>query len=998
MRKLLVYTVLIFLNLPSPLVFSQQESIIPSITGTGSYLGETPPLRDLPAISPAEWQAMEERSVQKMLNPKIRTRSFPYQETALPRGPDPVWQQQEGGSRESREPLTNFTGQTSPVYPPDANGTVGPNHYMQTINATYSIYNKSGMLVAGPTALNTLFTGVPGSSCNNGDPVVLYDEQADRWLVTEFSLCGSTDYMLMAVSTTNDPTGTWHKYSFDVADMPDYPKFGIWQDGYYMATNTPNGSDIYVFERGQMLIGGTAQFVGFDNPWRPTSIDGFMCVPPADNDGAFAPAGAPGIFLTINDDAVGGGSDQLWIYELEVDWATLSNSTFTRVQQIDVAAFDSNFGTNWDNITQPGTSQKLDAIPQVIMNVPQYRNFGSYQTLVCCHTVDVDNTNHAGIRWYELRNTGSSWSVRQQGTYAPDEHSRWMGSIQLNGAGEIGLAYSISSATEYPGIRYCGQSANAYTAATGNLDVAEEIIHTGAYSQANYNRWGDYAALQIDPDDDETFWFTTEYIGDNNARQTRIASFQIGPVALAANFSAGTTTPAPDSPVIFTDISTGGPVSWSWTFTPGSVTYHNGTNPASQNPEVSFDTTGYYTVSLYVTDGMTGDTEIKTNFILAYNQGLWTGTVSADWNTAGNWDGNVLPTASSNVVINTGAMFWPSITGDFSLGTQCHSLTFKAGTEMEVAGDFSILSGKLLDMTAGGILNITGNWTNSGTFASGAGVIKFNNTAPVSITSNGTTSDITIYSLSTFTKGMTPLNGPITIPTGDDNNSNVPIGFIFNYAGEDYTTAKISMNGWLSLNLSGELGYANSALFTSSTPNATIAPWWDDLYGDAQCSVGYKTTGTAPNRVFTAEWKRMLTYYSGSTTRISFQVHLYEGSNTIELHYGNMEAGSHHTGESASIGIEDLAGGSGHFIEATTGSTTVGVTSLVSTTNWPAVNYRFQTPDPTQVFNNLIINNTGGEVIFDISSVINGDINVMPGGSFRVTPGNTLEINGNPAK
>jgi hypothetical protein len=221
--------------------------------------------------------------------------------------------------------------------------------------------------------------------------------------------------------------------------MPDYEKFGIWQDGYYMGTNNASTNDIYVFQRSQMLVGGTAQMVGFNNAWRPTTIDGFMCVPPVDNDGAFAPAGSPGLFITLNDDAIGGGSDQLWIYELAVNWTTPVSSTFNRVQQLNVPSFDSNFGANWDNIKQLGTTRELDGIPMVIMNVPQYRNFGTYQTLVCCHTVDVDATDHAGIRWYELRKTSGSWTLRQSGTYAPDGHSRWMGSVMLNGTNEIGL-------------------------------------------------------------------------------------------------------------------------------------------------------------------------------------------------------------------------------------------------------------------------------------------------------------------------------------------------------------------------------------------------------------------------------------------------------------------------------------------------------------------------------------------------------------------------------
>jgi hypothetical protein len=326
--------------------------------------------------------------------------------------------------------------------------------------------------------------------------------------------------------------------------MPDYEKFGIWQDGYYMATNNSAGKDIYVFERSKMLIGATAQMVGFDNPWRPSTIDGFVCVPPVDNDGSFAPAGSPGLFVAFNDDAIGGGSDQLWIYELAVNWTTPASSTFARTQQLSVAAFDSNFGDNWDNIKQLGTTNELDAIPMVVMNAPQYRNFGTYQTMVLCHTVDVDNTDHAGIRWYELRKTASTWSVRQQGTYAPDDHSRWMGSINLNGFSEIGLGYSISSSTLNPGIRYTGQTAAEYANASGVLDVAEQTITAGTNSQTAYNRWGDYSSICLDPTDDFTFWYTNQYVGTSGIRKTRIASFQIGtaptspePTNHAANFS-----------------------------------------------------------------------------------------------------------------------------------------------------------------------------------------------------------------------------------------------------------------------------------------------------------------------------------------------------------------------------------------------------------------------------------------------------------------------------
>jgi len=510
-------------------VWAQNKPISPSYVGVGVYHGLSQPLRDLPALTQDEYEKME-LDAMKPRNEDLRERQYPYAATALPKGNDPIWQAEMGGTTAPRAPIVSFDGQNSPYFPPDANGTAGPNHYMQTINCIYAIYSKTGSLLAGPSNLNLLFSGVSGATCNDGDPIILYDEQANRWLVVEFSICGSNDYMLVAVSQTNDPTGSWHRYSFDVDDMPDYEKIGIWQDGYYMATNNSGAGkkDIYVMERTRMLSGLTAQMVGFDNPWRPSTIDGFMCVPPVDNDGTFAPAGSPGLFITINDDAIGGGSDQLWIYELAVNWTTPASSTFNRVQQLSVPAFTSDFGANWDNIKQPGTTRELDAIPQVIMNVPQYRNFGTYQTLVCCHTVDVDNTDHAGVRWYELRKTTGTWAIRQSGTYAPDAQSRWMGSIRLNGQNELGLGYSISSTTVYPGIRYTGQSATAYNAGTGTLDLSEQIVVTGAYSQTSYNRWGDYAGISLDPNDDKTFWFTTEYIGASQARKTRIFSFQVG--------------------------------------------------------------------------------------------------------------------------------------------------------------------------------------------------------------------------------------------------------------------------------------------------------------------------------------------------------------------------------------------------------------------------------------------------------------------------------------
>ncbi|NVO18476.1 MAG: T9SS type A sorting domain-containing protein [Bacteroidetes bacterium] len=587
----------------SMMLKAQQAPVSPSRISTGTFLGETPPLRDLPRLTPDEVNAMRIKAEKKLLNKKLRDRSYPFSETAQPKGPDQVWQKIMGANGNPKAPLVNFDGQTSPYYPPDCNGTAGPNHYMQTVNCTYAIYNKTGTLVAGPTDMNLLFSGVTGSTYNDGDPIVLFDEQSQRYVATEFSISGSNDYMMIAVSSTNDPTGTWYKYSFDVADMPDYPKFGVWQDGYYMGDNNSSGNDIYVFQRSVMLTGGTSpQMVGFNNPFRPTSIDGFMCVPPVDNDGVAAPAGAPGMFIAFNDDAIGGGADELWIYELAVNWTTPSASTFNRVQQLAVAPFDSNFGNDWTNIAQPGTTQQLDAIPQVIMNVPQYRNFGTYQALVCCHSVDVDNTDHAGVRWYELRRgtqTSGNWAIRQQGTYAPDANSRWMGSIMLNGSGKIGLGYSVSSSTVYPSIRFTGQTSAAYSAASGVMDLPEDVIQTGAYSQTGVERWGDYSQMSVDPSDDQTFWYTDEYIGSGGARKTKIASFKIGNnpaiVTVAATAVTGTSATL-NGTVNPNGLSTNYHFEWGTTVSYGNntptVSAGSGTSTVPVNASISGLTSG----------------------------------------------------------------------------------------------------------------------------------------------------------------------------------------------------------------------------------------------------------------------------------------------------------------------------------------------------------------------------------------------------------------------
>jgi len=447
-----------------------------------------------------------------------------------PMGDDPVWQKKMGSVEQNSKALQqNFAGQSSPYLPSDCNGTVGPNHFFQTVNTTYAIYDKTGGTVVPATAMNTLFTGVTGASNNDGDPLILWDEQANVWVAVEFSINTTPYHMLFAVSQTSDPTGAWNRYSFVMNGFPDYEKLGIASDGYYMGTNTTSGDDIYVFERSAMIAGNSAQMIQFDNPNRPNP-SGFNCVMPIDNDGTFDTGHAR--FIAINDDAwgneVNNNQDEIWIFDCTPNWSSPGSSTFGRSQAIIVSAFDSQFNS-WGtgDVAQTGTTQLVDANPYVLMSRGQYKNIGGNEYIVCDHTVDVDATNHAGIRWYQLEKNAGTWTLKQEGTYAPDAHSRWMGSIAMNDYGQIALAYSTSSSSMSPEIRYTGQTS---CATSGTMDVTEQTVtaslpYTSQGTGSYRNRWGDYFLTTVDPTDNLTFWSTFEYY--NGGKKTQVFSYKI---------------------------------------------------------------------------------------------------------------------------------------------------------------------------------------------------------------------------------------------------------------------------------------------------------------------------------------------------------------------------------------------------------------------------------------------------------------------------------------
>lgn len=434
---------------------------------------------------------------------------------------------------ETPDPLMTFEGvpSLSGVTPPDTNGDVGPNNYIQMTNFSFEIWNKGDPIngipptsLLGPITTAQFFNGVGDCANNFGDPVVLYDDLADRWLISQFNL--NSLGMCFAISTGSDPLGSYWMYNIPTPDFPDYPKLGVWPDAYLMGTNTgfPNQYYAHAFDRVAMLAGA---------PATRQSVGGLANLPmPADVDGLVTPpAGDPAIFYTYyHPDGAGhpAGVPRIAIFEYDLDWNNPGNSTFNTVAELPVANFNYTICGFFAGgcIQQPGTGQLLDDIAWWPMNRFQYRNFGGYAAMVGNFTVDADGNNHAGIRWFEIHKTAGTYSLYQEGTYAPDTDSRWMGSIAMDISGNIALGYSVSSNTTIPSIRYATRQAGD---PLGTLND-EAVMYPGGGVQTSIHRWGDYSSMMVDPTDNCTFWFTTEYHDTNDSGfgwNTRIGAFRI---------------------------------------------------------------------------------------------------------------------------------------------------------------------------------------------------------------------------------------------------------------------------------------------------------------------------------------------------------------------------------------------------------------------------------------------------------------------------------------
>ena len=467
-------------------------------------------------------------------------------------------------------PLTTFEGLSNldnfnvfgfRVNPPDPNGAVGPNHYVEMVNLTYAVYDKQGLKLVGPVDTGALWQGfaIPDCTDPSGDPVVLYDKQADRWLLTQFTTRGPIYYNCVAISTTGDPTGTYYRYAFSAGlFFPDYPKYGVWKNSYALTSRdfgptVEYGISVYALEKKKMIAGNPkARAVHFflDSAVVPINQigDGLL---PADIDGPRMPEDDAAIPIIGTQDAsfpaYGAAIDALNIYDLSVSWEDQPEASLVFRGSYPVAPFDSVFPCGAvagslrpsarDCLPQPGItdgSRFLD-----ILSYRQrptwrlaYRRFDDRESLVTSQSVEA-LPGVAGVRWYEIRRNGEQYSVYQQGTFAPNDGvNRWMGSAAMDKKGNIALGYSVVNGVDvYPGIRYTGRLKGD---PLGQMTLGEATLIAGSGVQRTTNsRWGDYTSLNVDPNDDCTFWYVNEYytlagqLSSVAGWQTRVGSFKL---------------------------------------------------------------------------------------------------------------------------------------------------------------------------------------------------------------------------------------------------------------------------------------------------------------------------------------------------------------------------------------------------------------------------------------------------------------------------------------
>lgn len=548
MNKKLHYLLMCFVFAFGYSVQAQETQVKSTLHTKAAYMKTIPAFSQMDNIIAAE-------GLGHVAPPKRRGSNTVVPGKGLPQGPDPLASAQRSAqTREGRAPLTDFAAHQGTVLN-DPTGAIGPNHYVYAFNSGFGIKDRNGNTLLAEASLATIF---PNETL--GDPVVVYDNYADRFIIMEFS--DTPNGILIAVGQGPDPVNDgWYTYRFNTGTFPDYEKLSIWADGYYITSNKDSGSDtaetVFAVERDEMLVGNpNAQFIGFPLP----TIDqnGFFSPGGFNATGAsLPPVGTPAPIVYLQDDAWSGVSqDELKIWNITTNWANPTSSSISNPQVIPTSPFDAVFDNgSFRNLDEPGSGPDIDAIQATMMYMTNYRRFGTHNSVVMNHVIDVDgNDSRAGIRWYELRQTadGQPWSIYQEGTYSQPNYSTFCASINMDVDGNIGLAYTIVSSSIYTSLRYTGRLA---TDPLGTMTVAEQTIVDGdSKTNRTDGRYGDYSQLTIDPLDDKTFWHIAEYMkGPSNVRKSHVAAFQIAPpvadneaptapTSLAANGTTATAT------------------------------------------------------------------------------------------------------------------------------------------------------------------------------------------------------------------------------------------------------------------------------------------------------------------------------------------------------------------------------------------------------------------------------------------------------------------------
>jgi hypothetical protein len=706
--------------------------------------------------------------------------------------------------------------------PPDTNGSAGTTQFVEWVNTEFAVYDKTGRLLLGPVLGNTLWSGFgpPCETTNDGDIVVLFDKLNNRWVMSQLSINGTPPFnQCVAVSTTSDATGTFARYAFQQPNFNDYPKLGVWPDAYYVSYNIFDsvsgffqGARLCAMDGAAMRAGSAATQQCF-----PLSTN-FGSVLPSDVDGTTPPpAGEPAFFLGFDNNL---SSLDLW--KFHVDFAAPGNSTLTGPVNLAVSPFNEACGGG-TCVPQSGTSQQLDSLGDRVMYRLAYRNFGSHESLVVNHSITAGSG--VGVRWYEIQSPAGNPVVFQSGTFAPDSSYRWMGSIAMDKVGNIALGYSVSSGSLHPAIRYTGRVPSD---PLGTMETETSIIE-GPGSQINFlHRWGDYSSMSVDPVDDCTFWYSSEYQPSNGSFNwhTRIASFKFPGCGQSLTPTTTTLSASPASSTYGTSVTftaTVGPTSGTGTpsgtvtFSDGGTNLGTGTLDASGKATFATSTLSAGSRSLTATYGGNSTFGGSASAPLAY--------AVTKANTSTSVSSNNSASAYGQAVTFTATVSPPAATGTvqfFDGGTSLGTATLSGGrasvsTSSLAVGNHSITA------TYSGDANNTGSSSSTLTqTVNSAPAGDFSLSATPSsqtvVQGNGTTFTATVSAVNGF--GGTVSFNASGLPAGAAASFNPTSRTSSGSSTMTVTTSTSTLAGTYRITITGTSGSLSHSTTVSLTVNA----------------------------------------------------------------------------------------------------------------------------------------------------------------------------------